>query len=90
MPEPVPKGIATFHWRGQLRYRCPLKWESGAECEYDSHSMQDLHSHMRTPHNYSGKVIKTAAPSSHPLEHPHETVPDDKDIRFREDDPVNE
>lgn len=46
MPEKVPTNVEVFHWRGQTRYRCPLFWESGAKCMYDTHSVTELRAHM--------------------------------------------
>jgi hypothetical protein len=49
-------GLRVFHFRGQLRYRCPLKWESGDDCVYDTHDLEALKEHMSAPHNRTGKV----------------------------------
>ncbi len=51
MPEmPDTPEIETFIWKGQTRYRCPLNWESGAPCSFDTHEMLALVDHMRGPH----------------------------------------
>ena len=38
--------IETFLWRGQMRYKCPLHWESGTRCEFNTFSLDELRKHM--------------------------------------------
>lgn len=45
--------IETFYWKGQLRYRCPLNWESGARCEFDTHDLVEMKKHIGTGHTRS-------------------------------------
>ena len=40
----------TFIWKGQMRYRCGAKWESGAACQYDTQDKAALIKHMASPH----------------------------------------
>lgn len=40
----------TFVWKGQTRYRCTGKWESGVPCSFDTHDKELLIKHMATPH----------------------------------------
>ncbi len=47
MPE---EHIESFIWKGQTRYRCTGYWESGAKCEYDCASREQIIQHMRSPH----------------------------------------
>lgn len=54
----IPVGVETFHWKGQLRYRCPLFWESGAKCSYDTPDLNELKKHMVK----SGHAAKVEAP----------------------------
>ena len=54
----MPEKIETFLWKGQLRYRCPLKWESGDPCAYDTYDQQLLREHMRNPHSRTGKTSR--------------------------------
>jgi hypothetical protein len=46
MPDQTQPQIEMFMWKGQKRYRCPLNWESGAKCMYDTYSIEELHQHM--------------------------------------------
>jgi hypothetical protein len=85
MPEPVPEGIETFHWRDQLRYRCPRMWEGGVRCAYDTHDLDALHAHIRTPHNYAGKAERGMDDSlpKHETDAPSSEVPPElKDVKF--------
>jgi hypothetical protein len=52
----MPAEIQTVVWKGQKRYLCPLLWESGAACEYDSYELSQLRDHMKAPHTASGKA----------------------------------
>jgi len=49
-------GYEIFYWKGQKRYRCPLRWESGARCEYDTYNLEYMREHVAGPHTYSGKA----------------------------------
>lgn len=61
--------IETFYWKGQKRYRCPLDWESGAKCAFNTPDHSALIEHMakgghtREAHK---NVIETSAPSFTP------------------------
>lgn len=48
-------GLEVTLWKGQKRYHCPKKWESGAACEYDTHDLTLMAEHMRGPHTRDGK-----------------------------------
>lgn len=50
--------IEQFYWKGQLRFRCPKQWESGAQCEYNTYDLEALHAHIASPHSRSGKPAK--------------------------------
>lgn len=50
MPETNETKIETFIWKGQTRYSCPGRWESGAKCGYNCASMEQLTAHMKSPH----------------------------------------
>ena len=56
-------GFEVFLWNGQRRYRCPLSWESGEPCAYDSYDLEVMRQHVRESHNRSGKAVKRRAPS---------------------------
>lgn len=47
--------IEIYYWCGQKRYRCPLKWESGAKCAYDTYDIDALREHISVPHTANGK-----------------------------------
>lgn len=47
--------IPIFFWCGQKRYRCPLIWESGAACDYDTYDIDAMRDHIGQPHTASGK-----------------------------------
>ena len=49
-------GFEIFFWKGQQRYRCNQKWESGTKCEFNTHELEDLLRHVRQPHTRSGKA----------------------------------
>lgn len=49
--------IESFFWKGQKRYRCPLNWESGAKCHFDTNSLDELHKHMAKG-NHQRLVVK--------------------------------
>lgn len=51
--------IEVFYWCGQKRYRCPLSWESGAKCSYDTYDLEALKGHLSQPHNATGEQRKT-------------------------------
>lgn len=59
MTEVNGTSVETFVWKGQTRYRCPGRWESGAKCEYDCSSIEQLAAHMKTPHM---RELKQEAP----------------------------
>ena len=40
----------TFVWKGQTRYRCGGRWESGAPCEFDCADREQIIRHMASPH----------------------------------------
>lgn len=48
--------IEVTYWKGQARYHCPLKWESGAACTWDTYDPQLLSAHMAQPHTRDGKA----------------------------------
>ena len=60
MPDPLE--IETFTYAGQTRYKCPLVWESGKKCAYDTYDVGLLRDHMRTAHTYSGKPRQSDNP----------------------------
>ena len=47
MPENL---YETFVWKGQTRYRCGGRWESGAKCEYDTADREAIIRHATSPH----------------------------------------
>ena len=49
MPEHTDQ-TETFIWKGQTRYKCGGRWESGAPCEFDTHDMDLLAKHRAEPH----------------------------------------
>ena len=53
--ERVGAEFESFTWKGQKRYRCNRKWESGTACTYDSYDLETLRAHVMEPHNYTGK-----------------------------------
>ncbi len=55
----IENGLEVIFWKGQKRYRCPRKWESGAECEYDTHDLTMMAEHMRGPHTRDGKPAQS-------------------------------
>jgi hypothetical protein len=54
-------------WKNQTRYSCNQFWESGTKCEFDTHSMELMEDHIRTPHTYSGKPLKTSRQRVSPI-----------------------
>jgi hypothetical protein len=50
--------IETFEWKGQTRYKCPRKWESGAQCEYNHYDLSALRAHAAEPHTRTGKGVQ--------------------------------
>lgn len=62
MPKTVQ--IETFYWKGQARYKCPLHWESGAKCEYDSHDLAELRAHMSCGHTRTAGLKVESQPKS--------------------------
>src|ERR1035441_6677021 len=49
-------GLDVFYFAGQKRYKCPLNWESGERCAYDTYDLSDMRKHIgRAPHSMSGK-----------------------------------
>lgn len=53
--EPQPGGLEFFLWKGQKRWKCPLKWEGGAACSFDSYDLGAMRDHMTIPHTQDGK-----------------------------------
>lgn len=83
----------TFTWKGQKRYRCARKWESGAQCEYDTYDLNELRNHLMEPHNRAGKIPVAPAPRLSPIVDEKggpifsEEVPEEfQDVRFRSDE----
>lgn len=73
MEQPQQPQIETFEWKGQVRYRCPLRWEGGnAPCQYDTADLEVLKQHMRMPHTHSGEPVKVSVET---VEKPVETTP---------------
>jgi len=57
--------VKVFFWKRQKRYRCPLVWEGGAACEFDTYDVEMLGQHMIEPHTFSGKIprnVKRVSP----------------------------
>jgi hypothetical protein len=50
----TPVEIKSFYWKGQLRYECPMKWESGAQCEFNTHDLDNMKAHIRAGHSRIG------------------------------------
>ncbi len=46
----MPEEFETFEWKGQTRYRCGGRWESGAPCQYDTADKEAIVKHMAMPH----------------------------------------
>jgi len=65
-----PANIETFYWKGQKRYRCPLNWESGAKCSFNTPDRTALIEHMakgghtREAHK---NVVETSASEFSPV-----------------------
>src|ERR1035441_4757717 len=50
-------GLDVFWWSGQKRYKCPLSWESGERCAYDTYDLSEMRKHIsKAPHSLSGKL----------------------------------
>lgn len=76
---PTHPEFETFDWKGQTRYRCNLKWESGSDCLYDTYDLGAMREHLRGPHNRTGKRPRPAvrqSPIVSPTGEPFETVVD--------------
>jgi hypothetical protein len=56
--------IETFHWKGQLRYKCPLKWSTGAPCQYDTYDVELLKKHMVSDHTRPNGLEVPVTPQS--------------------------
>lgn len=88
MPDntPMPE-IETFTWRGQTRYKCPLNWESGAKCQYNTAAREELVQHMakgghtREAHK---NVVENTAPSAHITTEP--VKPEFEKLQFADGD----
>lgn len=52
---PDTHSFEMFLWKGQKRYRCSLKWESGAPCLFDTHDLEIMRTHVTKPHTADGK-----------------------------------
>lgn len=63
--EPEQTEFETFHWLGQLRYKCNRLWESGAHCEYDHHDLDQIRKHAASPHGRA--VINSPLTSTAPV-----------------------
>lgn len=63
MREVTKSGYEEFMFLGQLRYRCPLAWESSEPCAYDTYDLEVMHRHVREAHNRTGKPMKQHAPT---------------------------
>ena len=89
--------IESFFWKGQKRYRCPLNWESGAKCHFDTNSLDELHKHMAKG-NHQRLVVKDpnapiqVSALSHADEPPAELPvdPEFEDLSFNDDMPTHE
>jgi hypothetical protein len=68
MAESNERQIETFIWKGQTRYKCPENWESGAKCEYNCASMDQLVAHMKSPHLRAAPVTTPPQPYAVPVE----------------------
>jgi len=62
MAEYEMPGIETYFWKGQKRWCCPKKWESGDKCGYSTHDQEQLVAHMSGPHTRSGKPALPTTP----------------------------
>lgn len=79
----TPVNIETFYWKGQLRYKCPLKWESGAQCEYDTYDQNVLRAHMASPHTRTvGLKIETQTDIQAGKTFTKESDPEFESVRF--------
>ena len=77
--------IETFIWKGQTRYRCPLYWESGAKCMFDTHEVELLKAHM-TKQGHSREVASAprSAPTLPVSTESHTTVTPTVDEEFKD------
>ena len=58
-----PGGLEFFMWKGQKRWKCPMTWESGDRCAFDTHDLDAMREHMTQPHTRDGKPAVTQVTS---------------------------
>lgn len=65
-PQDTGLPFEVFHWKGQTRYKCPLSWDSGAPCAFDTFELNEMYKHLQEPHNRTGMTPRkvTKLPSS--------------------------
>lgn len=85
-------GLEVFYWCGQMRYRCPIIWESGKRCDYDTYELEQMRHHMNGSHNATGEApkrqIKRVSPlvdhEGKPIIHEDAPLPDElQNLKFK-------
>jgi len=87
-------GLEVYHsaGSGQLRYRCPMHWESGERCVWDTHDLDTMRKHVKEPHTMTGKAAMAIKKVSKILDSDgkpfaiDETLPENEDVHFAEED----
>jgi len=72
----------TFIWKGQTRYRCMGKWESGSPCAFDTADKDALIRHMASPHLRSVKPPEAPMPALPVITVDEEVAAEFKDVHF--------
>ena len=70
----------TFIWKGQTRYRCNRRWDSGTPCEYDTHDLNDMAKHAAQPHLRLATAGAPEAAAFSPSD--EKPAPEFRDARF--------
>jgi hypothetical protein len=86
--------IQTYYWKGQLRYKCPLKWPgSETPCEYDTYDQDQLKKHMVSDHKRPDGLNVEVKPQDLADQHQHHDDsppnPEFEFVKFNDGSPEN-